>query len=132
MAQGRVAAGLSASEEGEGYTMSPTAATELLEQLEPGETIEAVIFGRWGWGSYYEETNGPEPVPKTKQGKVLTWKQARPMMQSWVFIGGFGASHCYAVHVYTNRRVIWVHEYDGSTGFSSAPRNHIPHMPGMS
>ena len=24
---------------------------ELQESLEPGETVEAIVFGPWGWGS---------------------------------------------------------------------------------
>ena len=115
---------------------------ELHEQLEPGETVEAIVFGPWGWGS--APCNGgawepgyreplPPPVPFEKRGVLMTLAEAEPFMQSWKFRGGHGAAQCYAVRIWTGRRVLWITEYDGSTCFNSAPRNpvaHIPDMPG--
>jgi len=120
-----------------------SAYSELVEYLEPGETVEAIIFGPWGWGSApsdgkswdsgYSEPD-PTPVPFDLRGKVLTLERAEPMMQTWRFNGGFGAPDCYAVRIYTDRRVIWVTQYDGATGFDSSPRNpqegFMPDMPG--
>lgn len=95
------------------------------------EKIEGIIFGKWGWGGY----NEPKPtfVPLKKRNILLTIDEAKPMMEGWSFYGGYGAPECYAVYVWTDKRVIWVTEYDGSTTLDSAPRNPqnvIPYMPG--
>jgi hypothetical protein len=120
-----------------------TAEQDLLDELQSDEVIEGIVFGAWGWGYAPEDDQQwqweeysepfPPPVPFEKRGIVLTWEEARPYMQSWRFNGGYGSPECYAVRVWTNRRVYWITQYDGATGFSCAPRspeNHIPNMPG--
>lgn len=112
------------------------AARELFDMLEPGEAIESIVFGAWGWGSdggepAYNEPD-PPPVPMAKRGDVLAWAEAEPYMHGWQFSGEHGAPDCYAVTVWTNRRVFWVQEYDGATGLTSAPRHPFPHWPRMS
>lgn len=103
---------------------------DLLEHLNEGEVIEAIVFGEWGWGSYGEETVA---VPPDKQGVLLTPEEAKPLMKGWSFNGGYGSPECYAVNVWTNQRLFWVTQYDGMTWLDSAPRNptaYIPDMPG--
>ena len=106
-----------------------TAEQELVAFLEEGEHIEAIVFGEWGWGN--GGAPDPTPVPEDKQGVVLSWNEAWPLMRTWRFSGGFGCPDCYAIRCWTNRRVIWVTQYDGSTWLSSAPRNPVAHMPDM-
>jgi len=104
---------------------------ELLEELNDGEVVESIVFGEWGWGGYGEPEN--KPVPMEKQGVALTIEEARPMMQAWAFYGGYGSPDCYAVNIWTNQRIIWITQYDGSTSLDSAPRNPVsgkPSMPG--
>ena len=104
---------------------------ELMQFLEDGETVEALVFGDWGWGGYHEPE--PPPVPQGKKGKLLSLEEARPLMAGWTFYCGYGAPECYAVNIWTNKRVIWVTQYDGSTTLNSAPRNPtaaLPDMPG--
>lgn len=104
---------------------------ELNAFLVTGETIEAIVFGQYGWNGYGEPQ--PPAVPAEKQGVILTPAEAEPLMKSWKFYGGYGSPNCYAVYVWTSARVIWVTQYDGSTSLSSAPRNPtqcIPVMPG--
>jgi hypothetical protein len=115
---------------------------ELVSILEDGETIEAIVFGAWGWGSAPRDGEGWEPghgepsyppVPFDKRGVILKIEEACPYMEGWSFYGGYGAPACYAVNVWTNKRVMWVTQYDGSTRLSFAPRNPvavIPDMPG--
>jgi hypothetical protein len=106
-----------------------SAYNDLLEYLEPDEKVEALVFGEYGWGGYGE---GADPIGE-KRGTVLTLEEAEPLMQSWSFYGGYGSPDCYATYIWTNQRVIWVTQYDGSTRLSSAPRNPvacIPDMPG--
>ena len=115
---------------------------ELQAFLHDGETVESIVFGAWGWGSEpgeggewglgYGEPD-PPPVPFDIRGKLLTLAEAKPLMEAWQFSGGYGGPDCYAVYVWTDRRVIWVTQYDGATGIECAPRNPaecIPDMPG--
>ncbi len=105
----------------------PMAWQELHEYLRPGETVEGIVFGVYGgWGdktkpAYDEPT--PPPVPLEQRGVVMSLADAEPFMRSWRFTGGFGGADCYPVHIWTSMRVIWVHEYDGSTRLASAPRH---------
>ena len=116
----------------------PCAYDELMAYLEPGEVVEAIVFGPFGWGDEdddegeaYGEDRIDEPIPKSGRGKVLTLEQAKPLMRGWSFDGGFGAPECYATYVWTNQRVIWVTQYDGSTGLDSMPRNPVACVPSM-
>jgi hypothetical protein len=116
----------------DGAAMS-SAHEELLGELEPGETIEAIVFGPWGWGVEEWEPGYGEPkippVPFSARGHLLQWEEAEPYMTGWSFYGGFGSPSCYAICVWTNRRVGQVHEYDGSTRLTWVPRNPIAHIP---
>ena len=103
---------------------------DLIKYMEKDESIEAIVFGPWGWDGFEETT---EFVPKKRQGIVLTIDEAKNYMKGWTFECGFGAPLCYATYIWTNKRVIWVTQYDGSTTLCSAPRNPtntIPDMPG--
>ncbi len=101
---------------------------DLQAALENGEKVEALVFGEWG-GYRYDG-----PIPKNKIGKVLTLRQARPLMRGWSFDGGFGCAHTYPVHIWTDRRVLFVHEYDGSSCLHAVPRfptsDALPEMSG--
>lgn len=103
---------------------------ELMGFLEDGEYVERVVFGPFGWDP---EPEKGRPVPIDKIGIVLTLEEAKLYMFGWNFFGGYGAPNCHATYVWTNTRVIWVTQYDGSTSLSSMPRNPvdcIPYMPG--
>lgn len=95
---------------------------ELLGYLDVGERIDSIVFGEFGWGSHYREPS-PYPVPETFQGIVLSLADAKPLMDGWQFDGGFGAAECYPVYVWTDKRVIFVSEYDGNTRLNSVPRH---------
>ena len=125
------------------------AAHEVLTELEPGETVEAVVFGAFGWGSYDDDDDEPaaddDPVvdddeltariiPREKRAVPLTWEEAAPLMAGWSFYGGYGAPSCYATYIYTNHRIFYVSQYDGATSLRSLPRHPVPgvmpQMPG--
>lgn len=95
--------------------------------LGEGEEVEAVCFGEFGWNGYAEPI--PQPIQEEHRGKLLTWEAARPLMRSWQFSGGFGAPETYNTYIWTNRRVLFVHEYDGATHLDALPRHPIPTMP---
>ena len=113
---------------------------EIENLLTETETVEAVVFGPWGWGDApdegedWEEGHGepePTPVPFNKRGVALTFEEAAPMMESWSFYGGFGSPKCYAVRIWTSDRVFWVTQYDGSTSLDWTDRNPSDTMPDM-
>mmetsp|Transcript_13804 Transcript_13804/g.25870 ORF Transcript_13804/g.25870 Transcript_13804/m.25870 type:complete len:302 (+) Transcript_13804:43-948(+) len=96
-----------------------SAMQDVLDFLEDGETVEAVVFGRWGWGGY-ERPEGVG-VPENKLGKVLTPYEAGSYMEGWSFNGGHGAPECYAAHIYTNLRILFPSQYDGATCLNGIP-----------
>lgn len=111
---------------------SDSAYAELMKELEEGEKIEGIVFGAYGWSGFGEDEIS-DPIPQDKRGKLMTLDEARPYMQSWSFNGGYGSPECYATYIWTNKRILWVTQYDGSTCLDSAPRNPvdcIPDMPG--
>ena len=124
------------------YNESNNAYDDLMDYLDPDETVEALVFGAWGWGcrpndnSEWEPGHGepdPTPVPFDMRGKVLSLEAAEPLMRSWSFYGGYGVPECYATNIWTNKRIIWVTQHDGATRLNSALRNpaeYLPDMPG--
>ncbi len=102
-----------------------SAYTELKDYLDKDEKIEGVVFGDYGWSSEHES------VPQEKRGTLLTEKQASTLMKDWSINGDYGSPDCYATYIWTNKRVIWVTQYDGATGLNSAPRNPTDCMPDM-
>ena len=51
----------------------------------------------------------------------------------WQIFNGYGAPQAYAMYVWTNQRVLWITQYDGSTHLDGMPRNPeavVPEMPG--
>ena len=103
---------------------------ELIAELHPDEIVEAIVFGAWE-GEMWGDLAKP-PVSNTHQCHIMTLKEAEPIMQNWHLNTGFGGADCYATYVWTNQRVFWVHEYDGSTGLRSMPRNPVHCKPVMS
>lgn len=103
-----------------------TFASEIKEYI-AGAVIEAVVIGEFGWGGYKDDK---ERIPHNQYGKVLTWDDARPLLD-YKYEGGFGAPDCHAVAVYTKDHVFMVSQYDGSTNFFKVERNPIDHMPEM-
>ncbi len=102
---------------------------ELKKELLKGEVVEAIVFGEFGWSGFHE----PDPpfVPKDKQGVILTLEEAKPLMQGWTLYCGFGAPLAYAMNVWTNKRILWLTQYDGSTSLDSVSRIPVADMPEM-
>ena len=115
-----------------------TAETEITEALEAGESVAAVVIGKWGGSSWEgeqfgycepcvdgmdEDDEGAEPViPFAVRGKVLTWEEAVPYLQHWKTCGGYGSVESYGLHIYTKKkgkagfhRIGAVCQYDGAS-----------------
>lgn len=102
-----------------------------IEELAAGEPIEAVVIGGMGWGSDYN-SEGIEQYNDQPKSKVLTWHEARPLLD-YTFDSGYGAPGCNAIYAWTPTKVIGISQYDGSTGPFWIPRNPTdcePIMPG--
>jgi len=102
---------------------------DLVEYLQEGEEVACLVFGTWGWNGRHEPD--PPHVPKDKRGVLLTLEEAWPYMKGWTFFCGYGAPLTYATYIWTNKRVIWVTQYDGSTNLDSAPIYPTAIMPDM-
>jgi hypothetical protein len=99
-----------------------------IEEMANGAKIEGVVIGEMGWGDY-----GSDGVPnyeKQPKGKLLSWDEARPLLD-YEFHAGFGAPSCNAVCAWTKYRVIGISQYDGSTAPFWMPRNPVDYMPEM-
>lgn len=96
-----------------------TFANDILEAAGK-EPIEAVsVSSRRGsiWGEGDSDHNlGPYPV---------SWEDAFPVL-NYKYDTGYGGQDCHDVWVWTPTRVLFVHEYDGATWISSAPRAPVP------
>ena len=53
---------------------------------------------------------------------VLTWKEAQPILD-YEYDSGYGSQDCHSLYIWTPTRVIYIHEYDGSTWPEAVPRN---------
>ena len=53
---------------------------------------------------------------------ILTWEEARPHLD-YEYDSGFGSQDCHNIYIWTPTRVIYIHEYDGSTWPEAVPRN---------
>lgn len=116
-----------------------SAYNELLDALNDEERFTHFVIGPWGWGSAphqkkeawkpgYREPD-PTPVPFAFRGKVLEFEPNKHLLYDWNIGGPFGAPSCYALFAWTNKRVFFVHEYDGSTILVSVPRGPGKTMP---
>lgn len=89
--------------------------------LDEGESIEAVVIG--GGDSYTRRDEHSEFF-----GQRLTWAEARPMLD-YDFNCGYGSGQCHSVIIWTGSRILFIHEYDGSTSLHWQPRNPVAIIP---
>jgi hypothetical protein len=91
-----------------------------------GQPIEAIVIGPYG--GWRDDEHG---VPNLLLGAILTWDEAKPMLD-YEWDTSFGGAQCHPIYAWTASRVLWVHEYDGSTGMAWAPRNPESGVPALS
>lgn len=94
---------------------------EKIEEAAAGQTIEGVVIGEF-W-RHKNDPNWPR-VPKEKLGVLLSWPEAREMLDYEADMGFGGADH-HPVVAWTRDLVVVAGEYDGSTWFEAVPRH--PH-----
>ena len=101
---------------------------DIKEKLQGNESIEAIVFGKWGWNGHYK----PDGIQDPPIGKILSESEAKPYCENWSFGGDYGAPECFAVYIWTTQRVGWVSEYDGATCLRWVARNPVSCTPRMS
>lgn len=77
---------------------------ELMDALEDGEVVEAVCFGA-GSGASLWSLPPPGQIPKEMQEIPIQLEDAEPLMRNWSFEGDFGSAECYAIYIWTDRRI---------------------------
>lgn len=70
-------------------------------------------------------------IPGEIANKVTTWAIAAPLID-FEYDNGYGGADTFPVTAWTANRVIYVSEYDGSTGVTWVPRHPIDHEPSFS
>ena len=99
------------------------AMVDLKRSLFPDEEISGIVFGDWlDFGR--PEYRGAEAM---RTGVLLSAEEAGPMMRGWEFYDN--SLKCYGMYAWTQGRVFFVSEYDGSTMINSCPRNPCAMIP---
>lgn len=104
---------------------------EEIERAAKGETIEAITLASTGWERSDEDRYSARRKAPSKFGELLSWDEARPMLD-YDYARGFGGEDCDAIWAWTESRVIFVHEYDGATSVNWLPRHPQVGSPSMS
>jgi hypothetical protein len=94
-----------------------SAYADLIAGFDSGEVLETIVFSPWS--SFQHEPD--HPIPPELFGVVLTEAQAKPLMQTWRVERGHGTALVYPFYAYTNKRVWFIREWDGSTTIHSIP-----------
>lgn len=93
-------------------------ATAIEKAAGGAENIKRVLIGHYGgYKGHDSERATPHLV-----GELWKWSQVRGVLD-YPWDRGYGGAKCHPVVVWTDKHVITVHEYDGSTGLRRVPRN---------
>ncbi len=92
---------------------------EVIEEVANGECILGIVISK---SREYDYDYDPTPQP------LVPWEAARPLLD-YEWNSGFGGADCHAITAWTESRVIFVHEYDGSTNIVYVPRHPVNHRP---
>ncbi len=98
-----------------------------IERAAGNEPILSIVVAK------FERRYSAEPCPRDVGGifdKPVAWAEVRAFLD-YPYDTGFGGADCHAIYAWTPTRVLFVHEYDGSTGFVSVPRNPTACTPVM-
>ena len=101
------------------------------EKLEEDEVIEGVVIGEGDRIDDYSTSILLDSILEKKRkiyDKVIPWVIAKPLLD-YEFDSGFGTQDCNTVYIWTNKNVLFINEYDGSTCLSKIPRNPIDCIP---
>jgi hypothetical protein len=98
-----------------------TFANDILEAA-GDESILAIAVGPMRRQSYMYGDDKPD---HDLGAEPISWDKAFPVI-NYSYDTGYGGQDCHDIWAWTETRVLFVHEYDGSTSIASAPRNPAP------
>ena len=102
-----------------------TAYDEVIKEI-GGDTFEGIVFAFRNID--YEGKHCY--VPERLCNRVLVDLEViKHYMDKWSYNGGYGGEECPPTTIWTDKRVIFVCCYDGSTWLQSVPRNPTNHNP---
>lgn len=96
---------------------------DLKSAMFPDEEILGIAFGDW---LSFRKPRHPN-ANAMRTGVLMNPEEAKPIMQGWEFYDS--ALKCYSIYAWTQRRVLFVSEYDMSTTISSCPRDPCAMIP---
>lgn len=103
----------------DGYDGEANLVNWIEHSLNVTEIVESCVIG----DNENRSTNSDIPC-----GLRMPWKDAKKWLD-YDFNDGFGLGDCHAVYVWTNERIFFVREYDGSTRLGWLPRNPTDIVP---
>lgn len=89
------------------------------------EHVESVSIGCWAGYTKHE---------KHLDGKLLSWEEAKPILDYEYEPFSYGRGKCHSIYIWTEKRIIFVVSFDGYIMIKSIPRNPIaglPETPGL-
>jgi hypothetical protein len=127
--------------------MDESNAWESLVEFARPEEINTIIVGNYGWSpdeileeDSYRINWEKEEVVDTFIPLHLRYRPLEPQKIQPYFVEGlleydqgFGSPECYAIYAYTDSRVIFAVQYDGSVSLHSIPlkpEGCVPEIPG--
>jgi hypothetical protein len=100
---------------------------EDIEEVAGEEPILSVVIAPFNSSYDDEECPRDDRVPLKK---AIPWADARAHL-NYDYDVGFGGADYHPIYAWTATRVLFVHEYDGSTGIVWVPRNPMDCTPKM-
>lgn len=104
-----------------------------LERVARPDIIETVLIESFGWGGCEDEpfegddglsyNESPEQHEACQfRGVPTPWEVIRPFLD-YEYHDGFGAPECHLLQAWTPNKILYIHEYDGSTTVCYLKRN---------
>lgn len=104
-----------------------TFAQDIESVLSEGEEIESIVILDSLSCSWDKKDPRDTPELLVSIGKILLWKDMRHLLD-YPYNDGFGSMDCHDIVAWTPTKVIYIHEYDGSTSINYIPRNPIDYL----
>lgn len=101
--------------------MSKTFKQDILD-VANGEPILAIKFDDNVLNNYYGKPNPRWEATKHLVNKLCTWEELSPFLD-YEYDCGYGSMDCHNIVAWTATKVIYIHEYDGSTSVVYVDRN---------
>lgn len=92
-----------------------------------GEEIIAISISPWNNSSARYDAEPGVVADHALGCEPVSWAEAFPVL-NYEYDDGYGGQDCHDIIAWTATKVLYVHEYDGSTSVQSVPRNPAPFL----